>query len=274
MSIPLEDNFNDVLGKAVRGLNMSPSQLADESGLPVEKIRAAMDGDFNPAVVRALAGPLGLAAERVVALGEGTYKPEPVGLEGLRQFSTPFDDIAVNAYLVWDPVSKSAAIFDTGSDAGDMLDAAAGLGARVEQVFLTHSHGDHIYDLDRVIEKTGARAWAPRRDEVEGAETFDAGREFFVGALRVESRLTCGHARGGVTYVVHGLAQLVAVCGDALFAGSMGGGMVSYADALRTNIESIFSLPDTTILAPGHGPLTTVGEQRRANPFFPEVLIS
>jgi glyoxylase-like metal-dependent hydrolase (beta-lactamase superfamily II) len=271
MSIPLEDAFNDVLAKAARGLGRSPSQLSDETGLPVEEIQAVLDGDFDAAVVRAIAVPLGLAAERVVALGEGAYRPVPVGVEGLRQFNTPFDDMTVNAYLVWDPVTKSAAVFDTGSDAGEMLDAAAGLGARVGQVFLTHSHGDHIYDLDRVIEKTGARAWAPRRDEVEGAETFDAGREFFIGALRVESRLTCGHSRGGVTYVVHGLARPVAVCGDALFAGSMGGGMVSYAEALRTNIEAIFSLPDTTILAPGHGPLTTVGEQRRANPFFPDV---
>lgn len=271
MSISLEDAFNDVLAKAARGLGKSPLQLSDETGLPIEKIRAALDGDFNAVVVRTLAVQLGLAAERVVALGEGRYVPAPVGLEGLRQFSTPFDDMVVNAYLVWDPVSKLAAIFDTGSDAGDMLDAATALGVRIEQIFLTHSHGDHIYDLDRVLEKTGARAWAPQREEVEGAESFEAGREFMIGDLRVESRLTCGHSRGGVTYVVHGLAQRVAVCGDALFAGSMGGGMVSYADALRTNREAIFSLPDRTILAPGHGPMTTVGEQRKANPFFPDV---
>jgi glyoxylase-like metal-dependent hydrolase (beta-lactamase superfamily II) len=56
-----------------------------------------------------------------------------------------------------------------------------------------------------------------------------------------------------------------------MFAGSMGGGMISYADALRTNREQILSLPDETILAPGHGPLTTVGEQKRRNPFFPSI---
>ncbi|MGH8045830.1 MAG: MBL fold metallo-hydrolase, partial [Chthoniobacterales bacterium] len=112
-------------------------------------------------------------------------------------------------------------------------------------------------------------AWTPSREEVAGAQTFEAGREFAIGALRIESHLTWGHARGGVTYVVRGLARPVAVCGDALFAGSMGGGMVSYADALRTNLSEIFTLPDDTILAPGHGPLTTVGEQRGANPFFP-----
>ncbi len=271
MSLPLEDAFNDVLGKAMRGVGKSPSRLSSETGLTIGKIKEVIDGAFDADAVRKLAASLGLAAERVVALGEKSYVPAPVGLEGVRQFSTPFGDIVVNAYLVWDAVSKSAAIFDTGSDAGEMLDAAAALGVRIEQVFITHSHGDHIYDMDRVIEKTGAHAWAPRLEDVDGAETFEAGREFFIGSLRVESRLTCGHARGGVTYVVHGLAQLVAVCGDALFAGSMGGGMVSYADALRTNREVIFSLPGKTLLAPGHGPMTTVDEQRETNPFFPDV---
>jgi glyoxylase-like metal-dependent hydrolase (beta-lactamase superfamily II) len=68
--------------------------------------------------------------------------------------------------------------------------------------------------------------------------------------------------------VVKGLAQPVAVVGDAVFAGSMGGGGVSYADALRTNREEIMTLPDNTIVAPGHGPLTTVGEEKKNNPFF------
>jgi glyoxylase-like metal-dependent hydrolase (beta-lactamase superfamily II) len=62
----------------------------------------------------------------------------------------------------------------------------------------------------------------------------------------------------------------VAVVGDALFAGSMGGGMVSYEEALRTNRAGIFTLADETIVGPGHGPLTTVGEEKLHNPFFPE----
>jgi hydroxyacylglutathione hydrolase len=270
MNLPLEDLFNDVLSKAARGLGRSSSQLAEETSLPVEKVRAVLDGEFDSATVLSLAPALGLGGERVVALGEGAYTPEPVGIEGLRQFNTPFDDFTVNAFLVWDVTSKEAAIFDTGTDAGEMLTAATSLGLFVGQVFITHSHGDHIFDLDRIVEKTGADVWTPKLEPVEGAESFEPGRDFAIGSLRVESRLTWGHARGGVTYVVHGLTQLVAICGDALFAGSMGGGMVSYDDALRTNREAIFSLPDQTILAPGHGPMTTVGEQRKVNPFFPD----
>jgi glyoxylase-like metal-dependent hydrolase (beta-lactamase superfamily II) len=88
--------------------------------------------------------------------------------------------------------------------------------------------------------------------------------------LKIETRQTSGHARGGITYVVSGLPRRVAVVGDALFAASMGGGAVSYEEALRTNRKEIFSLPDDTIICPGHGPLTTVGEQKKHNAFYPE----
>jgi len=269
MSIPLEDQFNDVLAKAIRGTGIAPMELAAASGVTLAQVRAAIEGAFDAAIVRAMAGPLGLAADRVVALGEGAYAPVPVDVDGLRQFNTPFDDMTVNAYLVWDPTTRAAAMFDTGSDVGDALAAAAEMSLRIEQIFITHSHGDHIYDLDRLREKTRAKAWTPRGEAVDGTETFTSGMAFTIGSLAVETRLTCGHSRGGVTYVVRGLARPVAICGDAMFAGSMGGGAVSYADALRTNRTEILSLPDETILAPGHGPLTTVGEQRAHNPFFP-----
>ena len=71
-----------------------------------------------------------------------------------------------------------------------------------------------------------------------------------------------------MTYVVTGLAQPVAIVGDSLFAGSMGGGNVSYEDAVQNNLKKILTLPDDTIICPGHGPMTTVGEEKVHNPFF------
>jgi glyoxylase-like metal-dependent hydrolase (beta-lactamase superfamily II) len=71
-----------------------------------------------------------------------------------------------------------------------------------------------------------------------------------------------------MTYVVNGRARPIAIVGDSLFAGSMGGGNVSYDDALRNNLEKILTLPDETIICPGHGPMTTVGEEKEHNPFF------
>jgi glyoxylase-like metal-dependent hydrolase (beta-lactamase superfamily II) len=83
-------------------------------------------------------------------------------------------------------------------------------------------------------------------------------------------RSTWGHSKGGISYVVSGLAKPVVVVGDALFSSSMGGGMVSFADALATNRKELFTLPDETIVCPGHGPLTTIGEEKAHNPFYPE----
>ena len=74
----------------------------------------------------------------------------------------------------------------------------------------------------------------------------------------------------GITYLIEGMTSPIAVVGDAIFAGSMGGGMVSYTEALQNNREKILTLPDNTVLCPGHGPLTTVGQEKEHNPFYPE----
>ena len=81
---------------------------------------------------------------------------------------------------------------------------------------------------------------------------------------------TSGHSVGGTTYVIEGLERPVAIVGDAMFAGSMGGGKISFQDALENNRTKILSLPGNTVLCPGHGPLTSVAEEKAHNPFFPE----
>ena len=129
---------------------------------------------------------------------------------------------------------------------------------------------DHIFDLDRLKEKTGATAYVSQREPIDGAETFADGKTFMIGSIKVETRRTSGHARGGITYFITGLQKPLAIVGDALFAGSMGGGMVNFDEALKTTRENILSLPDETIVCSGHGPLTTVGEEKIHNPFFPK----
>jgi len=270
MRIPLEDNFEDIIGKAERGLGLSDSAVASRAGLAVEAVQRLRAGHFNEHAARLAAPVLGLNARALVEIGRKLYAPAEIGeFEGLAQFNTPFDDMRVNAYLIWDPAGKEAAAFDTGADCSEMIATVGKLGLRARYIFLTHTHGDHVFDLDRLREATGAEVFVSSREPpMEGAEGIEAGREFAVGGLRVGTRLTWGHSRGGMTWVVTGLRRPVAVVGDALFAGSMGGGMASYEAALRTNREEIFSLPEETILCPGHGPMTSVGEEKGHNPFF------
>jgi hydroxyacylglutathione hydrolase len=149
-----------------------------------------------------------------------------------------------------------------------MLRRATKENLQVKLILLTHAHPDHVADLPRLREKTGAHVFAPARETVPGAEPIEEGRRFRLGGLDIEARLTWGHSPGGLTYVVTGLARPVAVVGDSLFAGSMGGGNVSYEQAVRNNVEKILTLPPETIICPGHGPMTTVGEEKEHNPFF------
>jgi hydroxyacylglutathione hydrolase len=269
MSIPLEDNVSDILGKAQRGLGVSDSQLAERSGLSVDTIRKLRDGVFDDDAVERAAPLLKLDAAALRKLADGKWKPESIEeIAGLAQFNTTYHDMTVNAYLVWDPGTREAVAFDTGADCGEMLKRIEKEKLKVKLILLTHAHPDHVADLGRLKEATAAPVYISAPEEEEGAEEVEEGKRFQVGSLEIEARLTSGHSLGGMTYVVTGLARPVAIVGDSLFAGSMGGGNVSYADALRNNRDKILTLPDETIVCPGHGPLTTVGRERRDNPFF------
>ena len=269
-TIPLEDFFNDIVAKAMRGLKLSDSEVAARAGLTAAEVQSLREGAWNADTARKVAPALGLGADALVGLGEKTYLPAPVALDGFAQFNTPYEDMTVNSYLAWNPASGIAVAFDTGADCTALLDLLAEKKLKLAAILLTHTHGDHILELDRLAEKTGAPAFVGDREPIDGAESFPAGRKFSFGGLDIETRLTWGHSQGGITFIVRGLAQPVAVVGDAIFAGSMGGGGVSYDDALRTNREEIMTLSNDTIVAPGHGPLTTIGEQRTHNPFFAE----
>jgi glyoxylase-like metal-dependent hydrolase (beta-lactamase superfamily II) len=269
MAIPPEDNVSDIIGKAQRGLGISDSQLAEKSGVSAERIRRMREGDFEDDAVERAAPLLNLDAAALRKMAEGKWEPERIEeMAGLAQFNTTYGDMTVNAYLVWDPASRVAVTFDTGADCGEMLEQISAEKLTVKLILLTHAHPDHVADLRRLRKETGAPVFISDRESADGAEAISEGKLFRVGSLEIESRLTWGHSPGGMTYVVSGLERPIAVVGDSLFAGSMGGGNVSYSDAVRNNLEKILTLPDETIVCPGHGPLTTVGKEKRENPFF------
>ena len=267
--IPLEDSAADIIGKAQRGLQISDSQLAERAGVSADEIRRVRDGAIDEATLGAIAPVLGLHLDSLLKLSRNEWTPENVEpIEGLAQFNTTYGDMTVNAYLVWDLKSRQAVAFDTGADAREMLKRAALEDLAFMMILLTHAHPDHIEDLDGLRSGSGAPLYAPENEPVADATIIGEGDEFELGSLSIETRLTSGHSPGGLTYVVRGLARPVAIVGDSMFAASMGGGAVSYEDALRNNLEKILTLPDKTIICPGHGPLTTVGKEKRENPFF------
>lgn len=270
MPIPLEDNVSDIIGKAQRGLNISDSQLAERAGADPDRIRKLRSGDFDEDAIARVAPVLKLSSAGLRKLAAGKWEPVDE-IPGLAQFNTTYHDMTVNAYLVWDPATRDAVAFDTGADCSEMLRRIDQDKLSVRLILLTHAHPDHVADLRRLRQTTDSPVYISELEPEEGAQPIPEGKRFKAGSLKIEARLTSGHSPGGLTYVVTGLARPIAIVGDSLFAGSMGGGNVSYEDALRNNREKILTLPDETIVCPGHGPLTTVGKEKRDNPFFAKV---
>lgn len=269
-AIPLEDCFEDLIAKSMRGRHLSESELEEKTGVPRDVLSRLCRGEFcDEAALAKVARALSLDPRTLTMAASKVWAPRPVSVEGLEMFNLPYRDMRVNAYLVWDPATKAAAFFDTATDSFPLVQKARDLGVSVESIFLTHTHNDHIAALDGLRAAfPGANAFSNRAEPWPGTETFAEGANFSIGSLRVGTRTTSGHSVGGTTYVVEGLARPLAVVGDAMFAGSMGGGMVSFDDAWKNNREKILTLPDETVLCPGHGPLSSVGEEKRNNPFF------
>ena len=267
--LPLEDNFTDVIGKAQRGLVIGNEALSKLAGVSVEAIRRVQGGQADAGTLTAIAPHLDLDPDALVAMARNEWYPDiPKFPDGFAMFTTRYDDMTVNSYLVWDPETRDTAAIDTGASCEGMVSVANDFGLSIRMVLLTHSHEDHIADLGHLREESQAPTYLSSRGALQGVIPADEGFELKLGSLRVRTLHTYGHADDGSTFVVTGLAHPLAIVGDSLFASSMGGGLVSHTDAFRNNVEKIFALPDATVIASGHGPLTTVGQERRNNPFF------
>lgn len=271
----LEDHAGDAIRKSRMMSNVSAAAAAATAGLTEAELADVENTGKFPRRPNftALADLIGLNAAKLEAFANG-WLPQEVDLSrwrDLRVFTTSSEGISVNCFLVWDEVSREAALFDTGWDAAPLLQAIQDNQLSLRHIFITHSHHDHIAALG------GIRAAHPKARMHTDARSAPLDQRnkpseiVHLGGLRVTHRDTPGHAEDGVTYLVGNWqedAPHVAIVGDAIFAGSMGGAPRHGALAKQKIRDQILSLPTETLICPGHGPLTTVGEQKAHNPFF------
>lgn len=196
-----------------------------------------------------------------------------------------------NCYIVYDEATRDAIIIDPGDEANTILATVAELGVSPRLIIATHGHIDHILAAHEVREASGAPLVMHQGDRVlvEGLPQIarrwigvtavapmvdrwlEAGETVGVGDMQFEVRLTPGHSWGSVSLYQAGRdgEPGVVFSGDALFAGGigrtdLGGDFETLAHSIH---EQLFTLPDDTLVLSGHGGPTTIGQERRMNPW-------
>ncbi len=271
----LEDHIGDIIRKGRLASGTAVLKAAQAGGLSEANLNVLEETGQVSATVNfaAIGKAIGIDGGKLERIASG-WLPAPSNLSQwreLRQITTTANGMAVHCYLVWDEVSREAALFDTGWDAAPVFQLIDDNGLALQHLFITHTHEDHVAAMGDVRARfpkvhlhTNAKSAPPQHRN--RANDF-----VHLGNLRITNRDTPGHAEDGVTYIVGGWpedAPHVALVGDAIFAGSIGRGNQSWEMARQKVREQIFALPEQTLLCPGHGPLTTVAEEKANNPFF------
>ena len=136
----LEDFHEDILGKAMRGLGVGKNEMAQRLVVKKPEIEGILNGEADEKLINAMAYELKLDGGKLIRSAKKEWSPAPVELIGLKQISSIYEDMIVNAYVIWNEVSRKAWIFDTGTDAGPILDFLGERQLKVESIFLTHTH--------------------------------------------------------------------------------------------------------------------------------------
>lgn len=201
----------------------------------------------------------------------------------------PVGPLQCNCSIVGDENSREAIVIDPGDDIEAIMEIVARHGLQVKQIVVTHAHIDHVGGAMKIKQRTGAPILLNQNDsallrmldtqaqwlgmrppgKVAIDQSITSGDSVKVGAVEGKVLHTPGHTEGSICLYFEPEKRLVA--GDTLFAGSIGrtdlpGG--SYDKIIRSLHESVLALPNETVVVPGHGELTTIGEERESNPFL------
>lgn len=273
---PLEDELGDVLEKAARHAAMTYEAIAKAANVDLTRIHDAVDyrPDLKPAEISRLARVLNLNEVGLCALAQGAYpRPEIGGLPFcLFPLRMPFGVGVANAYIL-SQGGDTGILFDTGASGAELRRAWPGRIKKLAAVFVTHYEAEHIGGLEEVMADFGLNHfYGPPTGRWPRCLGLGEGQTVEVGGFAIRALLTPGHAAEHNCYVVACTArparEELVISGDLIFAGSLGGGYFCCQRQLKHARRVLEALPAEALIAPGHGPISTVANERRFNPFL------
>jgi hydroxyacylglutathione hydrolase len=271
--MPLEDELGDILQKARDGKAWSQDDLVRATDLPKKDIQRIEKYQLTPedSVVLKLAKALDLDGPSLIDIARERWIPkEPTAdrdfdLVCLNVF---MGEYPVNCYLLRCKATGETAVVDTGANPKTIIGKAREMGIHPKMILLTHSHPDHAGGLGELSDAFDCPTYIDHNEpKPKGSRNFKIvkdGDELTLGKLRISCLETPGHTAGGVSYLIN----QTLLSGDVIFAGSMGRANSSWKDLFDSITQKVLRLPESTGIYPGHGPATTVGQEKEHNPFF------
>ena len=202
----------------------------------------------------------------------------------------PLGALSTNCYIIEDEAAQKCAVIDQADNSSAIIAATEKQGIKIEKIILTHAHFDHMMALPALYEKSGAQVIVGRLDapalshpvlnlssSFMGASftftheytTVDEGSEITLGDnVKLKVMSTPGHTPGSICLVANDEKSVFT--GDTVFAGTIGrtdfpGGNL---ETILKSLSRVLSLDEKLTLYSGHGPITTVGEEKRSNPYY------
>ena len=201
----------------------------------------------------------------------------------------PVGPLQCNCSVIGDKTTREAVVIDPGDDIDRVLLTLYKHQLTLKQILITHGHIDHVGGAMKLKRATGAPIWMNSKDSMQlqlldqmatwigvappGPVTIDASLEhdtsIQIGSTTAHAIFTPGHTEGSTC--VYFPAEKKLIAGDTLFAGSIGrtdlpGG--NFEKIIRSIRDKLIALPEDTMVVPGHGPVTTIGEEKETNPFL------